>query len=129
MALTLLLAKVIGLYMLIAGLAVIFRRRPVMMAVMAFVEDKSARLIVGLFSLLIGLFLVNLHNEWNTLPAAIVSLFAWVATLKGISYLILNEATIDGLVKYFYNRKWFMIDGVLAVLIGLYLAGFGYGWF
>lgn len=129
MMLTILFAKVLGLYMLIAGIAVVTRRRDLMMAVAAFVDDKSARLVIGLFTLLIGLFIVNLHNEWSTLPAGLVSLFGWIAVVKGSAYLFLREATLDRLVKKFYNRTWFMIDGVLAIVIGIYLAGFGYGWF
>ncbi|MCI0597671.1 hypothetical protein L0Y34_01175, partial [Candidatus Parcubacteria bacterium] len=68
MELTILLAKVFGLYLLVAGVAILFRRRHVMLAVAAFVEDKSARLIAGLIALLAGLFLVNTHNDWSTLP-------------------------------------------------------------
>lgn len=127
--LTILLAKVLGLYMFIAGVAVLTRRRQILMAIGALVEDKSARLVVGLFTLLIGLFLANLHNDWSTLPASLVTLFAWLAVLKGALYLFLKESTLDGMVKYFYNRKWFVVDGAIAVLLGLYLAGFGYGWF
>jgi hypothetical protein len=129
MLLTILLSKVFGLYMLIAGVAVLTRRRQILLAIGALVEDKSARLVVGLMTLLIGLFVVNLHNVWETLPTALVSLFGWLAVLKGIGYLFLKESTLDGLVKYFYNRKWFVVDGAIAVLVGLYLAGFGFGWF
>lgn len=128
MLITLFLAKVLGLYLVITGVAVLIRRRDILMAVGAFVEDKSSRLIVGLFTLLIGLFLVNLHNDWSTLPTMLISLFGWVAVAKGASYLFLKEPALDRLVKKFYSRSWFMIDGALAVVIGLYLAGFGFGW-
>ncbi len=129
MLLTILLSKVFGLYMIIAGLAVLTRRRQILLAVGALVEDKSARLVVGLMTLLIGLFIVNLHNVWDTLPTMLVSLFAWLAVVKGAAYLFLKESTLDAWTKHFLNRKWFMIDGVLTVLVGLYLAGFGFGWF
>jgi uncharacterized membrane protein HdeD (DUF308 family) len=129
MLLTILLAKVLGLYMLIAGIAVLLRKREFLLAIGAFVEDKSTRLIAALFTLLVGLFLVNLHNDWSTLPSSLITLFGWIATIKGIAYLVLKETTLEKLVKYFYNRKWFLIDGIISVLLGLYLAGFGYGWF
>lgn len=129
MLLTLLFAKVLGLYLLIAGIAVLTRRRDILMAVGVIVHDASARLIAGLFTLLIGLFFVNLHNDWSTLPSLLISLFGWAAVLKGIAYLFLREATLDSLVKKFYGRTWFLIDGTIAVVLGLYLAGFGFGWF
>jgi len=129
MLLTILLAKVLGLYMLIAGVAVLLRKREFLMAIGAFIEDKSTRLVTALFTLLVGLFLVNLHNDWSTLPASLITLFGWIAIVKGGAYLLLKESTLEKLVKYFYNRKWFVVDGVLAVLLGLYLAGFGFGWF
>ncbi len=129
MTLTILLAQVFGLYAIIVGLAVLANRRHIMLGVAALVEERFAQLIAGILALLLGSFLVNIHNDWSTLPAALVSFFGWAALVKGILYLLLPEASLGKLVRKLNQRRWYMIDGIVVVLYGLYLAGFGYGWF
>ncbi len=129
MELTFLLAKVFGLYALITGVAIIMNRRHIMLAVAALVEERFAQLLTGIVSLLFGLFLINIHNDWSTFFTGLVSLFGWLAFLKGLFYLFAPEATLGRLIKKLNARKWYMIDGGIAVIAGLYLAGTAYGWF
>ncbi len=129
MTLTILLAQVFGIYAIIIGLAVLANRRHIMLGVAALVEERFAQLIAGMLTLLLGSFLVNIHNDWSTLPAAFVSLFGWVALVKAIFYLLLPEVSLNKLIRKINQRKWYMVDGVVVLLYGLYLAGFGYGWF
>lgn len=129
MPLTIFLAQVFGLYMIIVGLAIIANRKHIMLAVAALVEERLAQLMAGIMALLMGLFLVNLHNDWSTMPAAVVSLICWTIFVKGLLYLFIPEPSLSKLVRKLNQRKWYMIDGVIAVLVGIYLAGFGYGWF
>ena len=127
MELTLLLAKVFGLYMLFGGILVLMRPRYIMLAVAALIEDKSLRLVFGIIGILLGLLLVNTHNTWNTLPEILVSLIGWAALVKSVMYLFLKESTMDKIVKMFMDRKWYVIDGIVAILFGAYLANYGYG--
>ncbi len=129
MILTILLAKIFGLYMLAIGVSILMNRRQMMLAVVALMKDRAVQLMGGVIALLLGLFLVNIHNDWSTLPAVLVSLVGWAALVKGLVYLFLPEAKLAKLVHALTERSWYMIDGVLAVIIGLYLAGFGFGWF
>lgn len=129
MTLTILLAQVFGIYAIITGLAVLANRRHIMLGVAALVEERFAQLVAGMLTLLLGAFLVNIHNDWSTLPAAFVSFFGWAALVKGILYLLLPEASLNKLIKKVNQRRWYMIDGIIVLLYGVYLAGFGYGWF
>lgn len=129
MLLTTLLAKIFGLYMLIAGLAILMNRKHMVLAVIAIAKERSSQLIGGLVALLLGLFIVNIHNDWSVLPASLVSLVGWASVIKGLAYLFLPEATLTKYMHLLAERKWYLIDGLAAVLIGLYLAGFGFGWF
>jgi len=129
MELTIFLSKVFGLYMLIAGIAVLFNRRHIMAGVIAIAKERFAQLVAGTIALFMGLLIVNLHNEWSTLPASLVSLVGWLGVLKGAIYLFLPEAKLTKLMHALTERSWYTIDGVIAIVVGLYLAGFGYGWF
>lgn len=127
MELTLFLSKVFGLYMLIAGIAILLRRRHLMLAIAALVEDRYAQVLTGVISLLFGLLLVNVHNDWSTLPAGIISFLGWAGIVKGGVYLFLPEVKLQKLVRTLTNRTWYMVDGLIAVVAGLYLAGIGFG--
>lgn len=127
--LTILLAKVLGLYMLIAGLALYTNRRHMMLAIVALSKERGSQLVGGVVALIIGLFIVNIHNDWSTLPASLISLIGWAGVLKGIAYLFLPEAKLSKWMHMLSERKWYMIDSVVAFLLGLYLVGFGFGWF
>lgn len=129
MELTVFLSKVFGLYMLLAGIAVMFNRRHIMAGVVALAKERFAQLIAGTIALFMGLILVNLHNDWSTLPASLVSLIGWLAVLKGLVYLFLPEAKITKLMHALTERSWYTVDGVVAIVVGLYLAGFGFAWF
>lgn len=126
MLLTLFLARVIGVYMIIGGAAVLADRRRIMAAIVALTHERFAQLMAGVFAVFFGLIVVNLHNVWTTLPASLVSLTGWLALLKGILYLVLPEAQMEKMMKMFMDRKWYLIDGILVLLIGAYLAGYGY---
>ena len=129
MELTIFLSKVIGLYMLIAGIGVLVNRRHIMLAVVGIVQERAAQLIGGVMALFIGLVIVNLHNDWSTTPAALVSLIGWIGIAKGLVYFFLPEAKLVKLMKALTDRSWYVFDGLVAAALGLYLAGFGYGWF
>mgnify|MGYP001599795850 CR=1 FL=1 len=129
MELTVLLAKVFGLYMVIVGVAILMNRKHMMLAIIAIAKERFAQLISGIVSVLLGLLLVNIHNDWSSFPACIVSLIGWTILVKGCFYLFMPEARLTRLVHVLTERSWSMIDGVLAVIVGLYLAGFGFNWF
>lgn len=129
MELTIFLAKVLGVYMSIIGIAILFRRKHVMLAIFALAKERFAQLIAGTIALLVGLLLVNVHNDWSSTPAAIVSLIGWAAVLKGIFYLFLPEAHLSKVLHALSERSWYLIDGIIVLLVGLYLAGTGFALF
>lgn len=127
MLLTLFFAKVIGVYMVVGGLAVLMNPKRLMLAIVALTEERFASMIGGVVALVIGLTIVNLHNYWDTLPAAIVSLLGWLGIVKGLFYMLAPESSHQKIMKVFMNRKWYAIDGALVILVGAYLAGYGFG--
>ncbi len=129
MDVTIFLAKVLGMYMLLGGIAVIVRKRFVMSAVASLVEEKGARLILSVFDILLGLIIVNLHNDWSTITTSIISLIGWVAIVKGLTGVFLKDSTLEKFVQWFRAKNLYMYDGAVAIVLGLYLANAGFGWF
>ncbi len=121
------LARVIGVYLVIGGAAVLADRRRLMAAVVALTHERFAQLMAGVFAVFTGLVVVNLHTVWTTLPATLVSLVGWLALIKGILYLVLPERQMEKLMKLFMDRNWYFADGIVVIVLGAYLAGYGYG--
>ena len=127
MELTILLAKIFGLYMLIMGVAILMNKKHFVGAIIAIAKERFAQIIAGAVALLVGLWMVNVHNDWSSWGAGIVSLIGWIGLAKGFAYLFLPERQLNQIVHQFAERTWYMVDGVLVILLGAYLAGFGFG--
>src|SRR5262245_32088312 len=124
---TILLSKVLGICLVAIGAAIILRRHYFLVAFAAFVEQRLLRVVVSMIELTAGLFLV-VRNAWSPLPAAVITLIGWMAVVEATVYLLLPDTILARLMASFNTVGWYIVGGVLAIGAGLYLAGFGFGW-
>lgn len=124
---TLLLSKVFGLYLVIASIAIMSRRRYFMMVMNEFVKDHAFRLIISIFELAGGLFVVLTHNLWGTLQEGIVSAFGWALAIEGAAYLFLSDRAVKRIVKIFNRPGWYIGGGAVTIAAGAYLVLTGFG--
>ena len=125
--LTLFLARVFGIYFLIAAAMIFANRAALMTGVESMFKERFAQLMAAMLSLLGGLILINLHQDYSSLPAGIISVIGWLIFLKGMLYAFLPEARLVKLSKKFTERAWYTMDGVLALVVGVYRTGFSFG--
>ena len=85
------------------------------------------RTLFSAVELLAGLFLVALHRHWDTAPAFIISLFGWMAVLESSAYLLLPDRTVQSFLAPFERPGVIAGGGVVALVIGLWLAAYGFG--
>ena len=128
MATTVYLSKVFGISLVIIGALIMLRRRYFVLVFAAFVREPLVRAITAFIELLAGTFLVVGHNVWSPLPAAIISLFGWIAVIEATAYLVLPDDTLERVVSAFNTATVYLLGGLLAIAVGLYLMGFGFGW-
>lgn len=124
---TLYLSQVLGLFLIIVGLAIMLRKRYYVPVVGEFIEDRFMRMVMGILELLGGLFLVLAHNDWSTLPAGIISAIGWVLIIEGTAYLLVSDRMMSWMIRTFNVRMWYLMGGLLSVALGLYLALIGFG--
>lgn len=127
MELTILLSKVFGLYCIIMGLALVFKNTYFNTVINSFIENRSVRLVTSSIFTLIGLFLVNVHNEWSTTNTFLVSLIGWFILIKGVAHLFISQQMMQRIVKG--SRAYTRAGGIVALILGIYLANAGFGWF
>ena len=128
MALTVFLAKVFGIYLLIIGATIMLRRDYFIAVFAAFRKERLTRAVVAFFELLGGLFLIVGHNHWSPLPAAIITLFGWVAVIESAAYLLLSDEAVEGILEVVNTPAWYVGGGLISIVIGIYLTGFGFRW-
>jgi hypothetical protein len=127
MEVTLFLSKLVGLTLIVVGVTIVARRRELVPVFAGYVEQRLLRFILSMIELLAGLALV-LHNVWSPPAAAILTLLGWMAAVEAVFYMLSPDDVVARLMAAFNTERWYLVGGSLAVLIGLYLAGFGFGW-
>lgn len=89
----------------------------------SFEGSPGLTLIAGLFSLIIGMLLIEFHNIWVKNWTVLITIIGWGATFKGVMYLAFPKwmfSFSSVLVKN--SRKW----SVLVIIIGLVMGYFGF---
>ncbi|WP_274629207.1 hypothetical protein [Arvimicrobium flavum] len=128
MQLSLYLAKVLGVALVIMGAGILLRRRYFVPVFGAYGRERLLRTVMSVIELFAGLFLVFGHNVWSPTPAAIISLLGWIAVIEGALFLLLPDDAIESVLEAVNRPPLYLGGGAVVVLVGVYLAGFGFGW-
>ncbi len=126
MVLTILLSKVFGIYLVILGVACLARRKYLSSVFAGFVDHRLLRMVIAIAELVAGLFLVITHQDWSNLAAGIITFFGWAMTIEGVAYLFLSDRAVAKLFKVFNTKVWYIVGGLLSVVVGLYLISIGW---
>jgi hypothetical protein len=122
------LARLIGLYCLLAALAMAVEREPWTAAVTALVHDPPLMLLLGMLVVAAGLALVLAHNVWSggALPV-VVTVIGWLTLLKGLVFWVLAPAAAADFYfeRLHYGRLYYLYCAV-PLAIGAYLTAAGF---
>jgi uncharacterized membrane protein HdeD (DUF308 family) len=127
--LELFIAKLFGLYLIIMGALVLTKKKSIMPAIMDIAKNRALTLLLGALELAAGLAIVLVFQEVSMTPVGLIALIGYMMIVEGIVYLALPVKQVQKMVRSFGNRQWFMASGIVAVLAGIYLAGYGFGFF
>jgi hypothetical protein len=76
----------------------------------SYLEDEKFVFIIGFFSFIIGLITILLHNVWEANWSIMVTIFGWIALIKGISRIAFTtEFTINSKRINSINIRWVLI--------------------
>lgn len=123
---TVFLSKVLGIFLVVLGTAIIVRRHYFLPIFASYVRERLTRTVASLIELLIGLFLA-LNNDWSPLPAALITLIGWMVVAEGLAYLLLPDEYVEKIIRTFNTASWYIAGGLLAIVAGGYLAAYGFG--
>lgn len=127
MELSLFLAQLMGLSLAIFAVAGLLRPRLVRDAMNDFNANSLQSLFFGFVGIVVGLAIVLSHNIWEASWVGVVTLFGWLALLKGIATLVAPQALLDVGKVVYSSKSQTRVILFIALLVGLYIAYKGFG--
>jgi len=127
MELSLFLAQLFGLTIAIfAGIAVL-KPGLVRTVMKEFGESTLTTLLLGITGIMGGLAVILSHNVWVADWRVLITLFGWAALIKGIVSLVSPDLLRDMGMYMYSTPKRVRIVLVVMGILGVYLAGAGFG--
>jgi hypothetical protein len=122
LGMTHLLALFIGVYLMAGGVALIREPDFYRQALVGLRDDAVAGFVTGLVAFVIGAVIVSLHNTWDTVLAAFVSLIGWVALVEGLALIAVRRPFLDLAARLAMTGAALRAVSIGSVVIGLLLA-------
>lgn len=115
------IATVLGWYLVIMSLLLIFRRDVVTAAMRDVMAQPGLLLIVGVITLFIGLLMVISHNYWVLAWPVIVTVFGWIVLISGVIRLFCPETVHKMWGRMANKPEAFTVAGIVMLILGLFL--------
>jgi len=126
MVTSLFLAQLLGVYMLIVGVVILFRRETLMKAVSKMVSNISVVYIIALLELAAGLALVIGHNVWVMSWPVIITIVGWLMVVESTLYLVMPRRLLSKLLQRFNKENFYVLCGLILLIAGAYLTAVGF---
>lgn len=124
---TVVLAQILGGYMLVAGIALLIDRTLITRLLARLQDDIAVIFTMGILALLIGLTVAVLHTRWDTPLAIIVTLVGWAAIVEGALIMWLQNRFMAFFAPWFTSPVVSVVWGAVAALLGVILLAGSFG--
>jgi hypothetical protein len=126
MANSVFIASIAGPICLAIGLGIIFNLKNYKEVIGDFFRNAGLIYLGGVFSLLIGLLIVLVHNKWAANWSVIITILGWLSLIKGL-WLIILPGTLSKMVSAYAKKTNFLVIHCLVILaLGIYLTIMAY---
>lgn len=128
MELSIFLAKMLGLYFLLLAVVGLFRQKSVKNMLRDIGKEPLLIWTIASVEIAAGLALILGHSVWQGWEL-VITLVGWAFLIEGLFYLLFPARTISKVVRRMAKGKWYSLGILLSLIIGVYLAGYGFGFF
>jgi hypothetical protein len=127
MEISLLLAQVIGVFLMLTSLSMLVDRRNINLLFEAY-RNPAVVYITGIFETMLGLVLILKHNTWAADFRVVITLVGWLLLARGLGRTFFPTRTPRALERFRTMQAIFVPLLLFIFLLGGYLAyrGFGY---
>ena len=120
------LALIIGPAYLVIGLSLLFYAEPWLKVIKNYEKDHLGMMVGALMSLILGLIVINMYNEWTWNGYLLITLTGWIMFIKGVFYFMAPGEWTKSLLKHMQCMNCVYLDGVICTVVGLYLSYMAY---
>jgi hypothetical protein len=122
---SLVMAHVIGLYLIIIAIVMIARADHYRSMINKLQGDSGVIMVSASFGLVLGLIMLVIHNTWLWESEVLITIIAWLVTIKSILWLSFPEKMV-AVSKVIYSGKSYYVMATIAIVIGIALLTHGY---
>jgi hypothetical protein len=127
LARTVFLSRLIGLYCVFISLSMMAHKQATVTALDDIIRNPGALLMAGILGLAAGLAVVLAHNVWSGgVQPVLVTLFGWVALIKGSVLLFLPPKGVTGYMEAFHFEQLFYVYIAVTLVLGAVLTYLGF---
>lgn len=128
MELSYLLARIIGIALIVIYTGVLLNRNTYATFWPALTNSPVTFFITGVISLILGLIIIQIHNIWVPDWRVIITIIGWLGFISGALRILLPELVLQFGNKFFEDKEYKLVTGIagLLVAIGAYLTYIGY---
>ncbi|MFA5942495.1 MAG: hypothetical protein WC798_02370 [Candidatus Paceibacterota bacterium] len=120
MDISLVAAKILGTYLVVSGLFLIFRGKTVPRLLKDFFDHPAIVYLTGVILIFLSSLLLVQNNVWDGSWRTVITIFSWLVLLKGVSYILFPDALHKMVSKKILNAP-FNVYGLIALAGGLFL--------
>ena len=127
MDLSIFLAQLFGLYFLIAGGIIMYRQKSFMPIIGEVLNSKPLIIVLGFGELVAGLAIVIAHPVWTFDWEGLLTFIGVMLVAESLFYLAVPFPKMHRIFRQFNTPTWYTSGGLLAIVLGAYLTGKGFG--
>ena len=114
--------RLFGLWIVLTELGMAANRSTTIDAVSAVFSNPGIAWVTGVFTLLVGLVVLVTHNRWSGgLSSTIVTLFGWIAVVKGLLFVWFPAGVQQHIYAALHFDRYYYGYLVFGLLLGGYL--------
>ena len=117
---SIIIAQVLGIFFVVAGVSMLANGTSTAAIVEESAQSKGIMFLWGMCALLIGAVIVVLNDVWTSGLPLLVTIFGWLALIKGM-FILLLPAPAASLYKKCGKSGLIVFAGVVMVVLGLVL--------
>lgn len=119
MDITILVAKLFGIYLVVAGLFLIIKGKSIPHLLKDFFDHPATMYLTGIILIFLSSMYLIQYNIWDKTWQTLVTVFVWLVMLKGLVYIFAPQALSEMVINK--SRNLFGAYGLIAILVGTYL--------
>jgi len=122
MEFSILVARILALTYIAAGVAAVRGRITFEKMVEEFERSQALTFVTGFLTIVIGMLMVQYHNIWVRDWTVLITIVGWMSLLKGIMLIAFPQVIVSFKGLYKNTRVW----GIVMIVLGGVFGWFGF---